>query len=359
MASDAFRFGDFTLHPEDRQLVRGSERIDLNSRYLDALHLLVRDAGALVTKDRFLDEVWQGVPVTDEALTQCIRMLRRALGDDAATPRYIETVPKHGYRFVAVVEFGPSPASAQMLAALTVRPHYTPLQRLLLTGLAGSAGGAVAGAIGGLLYGFAAASQSAGAGGGLSALLVLLLLTAVLATIGAAGVCFAMAVAERLKPRNIWVSAVGGAMGGMAIGAFARLLGLDAFNLLLGSAPADFTGAAEGAALGVAASLSAGIARSGWASSPSRIVLPAAAIGGLSGIGISLAGGQLLGGSLAALGRQFPQSALRLDPLGMLGGEGRFDTMSQTVSAGLEATLFCTCIALAIAHVARRWADQG
>ena len=66
--------------------------------------MLVGEAGKLVTKDRFLDEVWRGVPVTDEALTQCIKTLRRQLGDDAASPRFIETVPKHGYRFIAPVE---------------------------------------------------------------------------------------------------------------------------------------------------------------------------------------------------------------------------------------------------------------
>ena len=45
------------------------------------------------------------MPVTDEALTQCIRTLRRKLGDDANRPRFIETVPKHGYRFIAPVEW--------------------------------------------------------------------------------------------------------------------------------------------------------------------------------------------------------------------------------------------------------------
>ena len=85
----------------DRRLSRDDEPVELNARYLDALALLVREAGKLVSKDRFLDEVWRGVPVTDEALTQCIKTLRRQLGDDAASPRFIETVPKHGYRFIA------------------------------------------------------------------------------------------------------------------------------------------------------------------------------------------------------------------------------------------------------------------
>src|SRR3954470_6303815 len=112
----SFVFEQFVLDPEDRQLRRGADPVELNGRYFDALALLVREAGKLVSKDRFLDEVWRGVPVTDEALTQCVRTLRRQLGDDAAQPRFIETVPKHGYRFVATVESAagaaPLPAKA-------------------------------------------------------------------------------------------------------------------------------------------------------------------------------------------------------------------------------------------------------
>lgn len=97
------RFDRFVLDPADRRLTRDGVPVDLNARYLDALALMAREPGKLITKDRFLDEVWQGVPVTDEALTQCIRTLRKQLGDDAARPRFIETVTKHGYRFIAPV----------------------------------------------------------------------------------------------------------------------------------------------------------------------------------------------------------------------------------------------------------------
>src|SRR5436190_14671287 len=100
----AFRFDRFHLDPQDRQLRRDDDPIEISGRYLDALVVLVREKGGLVSKDRFLDEVWRGVPVTDEALTQCIKTLRRQLGDDATSPRFIETVPKHGYRFIAPVE---------------------------------------------------------------------------------------------------------------------------------------------------------------------------------------------------------------------------------------------------------------
>src|SRR5918997_970205 len=104
MATGSFRFHRFCLDLGNRQLTRDDVPVELNARYLDALALLVREDGRLVSKDRFLDEVWRGVPVTDEALTQCIKTLRSRLGDDAASPRFIETVPKHGYRFIAPVE---------------------------------------------------------------------------------------------------------------------------------------------------------------------------------------------------------------------------------------------------------------
>ena len=83
MTDRGFRFDRFLLDPADRRLLASGVPVELNARYLDALSLMVRDAGALVTKDRFLDEVWRGVPVTDEALTQCIKTLRRQLGEEA------------------------------------------------------------------------------------------------------------------------------------------------------------------------------------------------------------------------------------------------------------------------------------
>ena len=70
MESGRFRFDRFRLDPADRQLLRDDEPVEVNARYFDALALMVREQGRLVTKDRFLEEVWRGVPVTDEALTQ-------------------------------------------------------------------------------------------------------------------------------------------------------------------------------------------------------------------------------------------------------------------------------------------------
>ena len=91
MTSGRFCFDRFTLDVRDRQLRRGDEPVELNSRYLDALALLVSEQGRLVPKERFLDEVWRGVPVTDEALTQCVRTLRRH-DAEPAVPAQVETI---------------------------------------------------------------------------------------------------------------------------------------------------------------------------------------------------------------------------------------------------------------------------
>src|SRR3982750_960374 len=148
MTLGSFRFRDFRFDPDERLLIRGAERLDLNSRYLDALALLLRERGRLVTKERFMGEVWRGIPVTDEALTQCITTLRRQLGDDATRPRFIETVPKHGYRFIA-----PLQGEAAGRPAGTVEHEWAAFRRL---GFAGLKGAVVAGVVGGLFYGFAA-----------------------------------------------------------------------------------------------------------------------------------------------------------------------------------------------------------
>ena len=146
--------------------------------------------------------------------------------------------------------------------------------RLALLGLAGTIGGAAAGAVGGLLYGFAAAAPPAAAGGGeASALLVLVCLTVVAGIIGGTGVGFGIAAGTLAQSRRGLWTIIGGAVGGLVIGAFARLLGLDSFNLLFGQAPGDITGGAEGGLLGAAVGLGAFLGQRS-ASSPGRAILP-------------------------------------------------------------------------------------
>ena len=347
MTPGRFRFEGFVLDPGDRQLLRGGAPVELNARYLDALALLVGEAGRLVSKDRFMDEVWRGVPVTDEALTQCVKTLRRLLGDDAARPRFIETVPKHGYRFIAPVEtIGDGPAAAPEAAA-TAPPAYDWRQFLLLGG-AGTLGGGVAGMIGGLFYGFAGAAQPLGPGtGAASVLLVLLWLTVAAALMGGAGVSFGIAASGFARARA-W-TILGGALGGLAVGGIVKLLGLDAFNLLLGRSPGDITGAGEGVLLGAAVGLGAWFASTGAngaapARSLRRGVAIAALAGGAAGLVIPLLGGRLMGGSLVSLASTFPDSRLRLDQIGALFGEIGFGPVSRIATGTLEGMLFAACV---------------
>ena len=102
-AITGYRFDTIYLDIRNRQLWRGNVLVPLTSKYFDALTLLVSHSGQLVAKQRIFDEVWEGVFVTDSALTQCIKEIRKQLQDDAAHPKYVKTVPKHGYAFIGNV----------------------------------------------------------------------------------------------------------------------------------------------------------------------------------------------------------------------------------------------------------------
>lgn len=351
MDEGRYRFGDFVLDADDRRLMRGGEGVAVNARYLDALVLLVRGRGALVSKDAFMDQVWRGVPVTDEALTQCIRTLRRLLGDDATRPRFIETVPKHGYRFIAAVEGAEEVAATAALAAAGPVPDrlavtveapasLNPRDAVWRLVIAGTLGAGVAGAIGGIAYGFAAT-----AGVGASALSILLVMTGVtmlVAVLGGVGVATGIAgVGAVAGCRSAWTIA-GGALGGMLVGAVVKLFGLDAFGLLLGQSPGDITGAAEGVVLGGAVGLGSWLG--GRAASLRRVVAVAGPCGAVAGVAISLLGGRLMGGSLDLLARSMPGSRLRLDAIGGVFGEAEFGAISRAVTGGIEGALFAACI---------------
>lgn len=363
MAPGRYRFEGFLLDPRDRQLRLHDTRVELNARYLDALALLVSEQGRLISKDRFLEEVWRGVPVTDEALTQCIRTLRRQLGDEAGRPRFIETVPKHGYRFIAAVErldeepaATPAPASAPPAAA--ARAGSLPVIAFLSA--AGMAGGGAAGVLGGLFYGFVGASQPLQGGmGAASVLLVLICLTVLVGLIGGVGVAAGVASSGFASGRPGPWSIVGGALGGMIVGAVVKLLGVDAFNLLFGQTPGDITGATEGALLGAAVGLGAWLASRGPRSLPLRRSVAATALaGGAAGAVVPLLGGRLMGGSLDQLATRFPQSRLRLDQIGGLFGETGLGPISQIVTGALEGALFCAWVVAAMI-LARRSLSGG
>src|SRR5215472_12560934 len=101
--STSYAFGTFVLDAAAYQLLAEGQPIDLSPKALDLLFLFAARPGLLLTKDDILNALWAEVAVTDNALTQVVSELRQALGDTPAHPRYVQTVPRRGYRFVGAV----------------------------------------------------------------------------------------------------------------------------------------------------------------------------------------------------------------------------------------------------------------
>jgi DNA-binding winged helix-turn-helix (wHTH) protein len=100
----SLRFGPFVADRAGYRVLRDDRVVDVTPKLLDLLFHLLDHAGDLVTKEALLDALWPGANVTENALAQAVSELRQALGDDAASPRFIKTVARRGYRFIAAVE---------------------------------------------------------------------------------------------------------------------------------------------------------------------------------------------------------------------------------------------------------------
>jgi DNA-binding winged helix-turn-helix (wHTH) protein/Tol biopolymer transport system component len=137
------QFGDFTLDVTERVLLREGRAVPLTPKAFDVLAALAARSGRLVTKDDLLKEVWPDAFVEESNLAYHVFALRRALGDTAEDHRYIETVPKRGYKFVGKVReateanSGPDETADLALGGANARSssHQSPLVGL-------SAGGA-------------------------------------------------------------------------------------------------------------------------------------------------------------------------------------------------------------------------
>ena len=315
------RFGEFTLDLANRRLLRGGEAIELGSRYFDALALLANNSGQLVSKDHFMEEVWCGIPVTDEALTQAIRTLRRALGDEASAPRFIETVPKHGYRFIAELDKATPPAKMQ--------EPQSPAARIAG---ATTLGGIAAGIIGGIFYG------AFGTSGGAAGFVTVLLLTSALALLGGAGIGSGMALASVWRGEKDWAVILGGAAGGVVVGALGAALASYGLQSLTGIHPGRVTGMFEGLALGASAAAATVLARR-FALSRGIAIVASCAIGASATALTAASGGRFYGTTLALLEGRFPYSDLKM---GLIG-----EWLGETGAATLEGAVFAACIALA------------
>ena len=99
----SYRFGDFELDLYEETLLREGIKLNINRRIFQVLLVLVESRGEIVTKNEFFEKVWDGHFVEDNNLTVTITALRKVLGDDPRRAKYIENLPRKGYRFIAPV----------------------------------------------------------------------------------------------------------------------------------------------------------------------------------------------------------------------------------------------------------------
>ena len=108
-----YSFGDYRIDLASYQLWQRGLAITLTPKVFDTLVVLIQHRDRAVTKEELLKSVWPDASVTEDSLTQSISILRKTLGDDTTHPRFITTIARRGYRFIAPVEEVP----AERLAA--------------------------------------------------------------------------------------------------------------------------------------------------------------------------------------------------------------------------------------------------
>jgi len=120
-----YLFDSYVLDVDERRLLRDNEEIRLRGKLFDTLCVLVENAGKLVRKDAFMESVWPDSIVEENNLDYCISQLRKLLHP----AKYIETVPRHGYRFVAEVTT-PKPNSRLIQLETPIQPQDIPEQTI-------------------------------------------------------------------------------------------------------------------------------------------------------------------------------------------------------------------------------------
>lgn len=354
MIRQSFLFGPFLLQPHDRTLWRDGKRIDLSARYLDVLILLIEARGDLVTKDRFMHEVWRGVPVTDEALTQAIRSLRKALGDEVSAPRFVETVPKFGYRFIAPVAVALAEGAERAMPSIADAQGdgMRPRRVFIDTVTAGTMGSIIAGLVIGLIYGLLGAASPLAehtGGSGISLVLVLALVSTAAAAAAGLGVSAGIAVSRLIHPPRWYWKVAGAALGGLMLGAFGHLVGTDAFMLLFGRQLDVFAGALEGAVIGTAIGVAIAVGRQQW-----HAVVIAAVLGLVAGAIVAWLDGRMMAASLQELVLAFPGSRLQIYGLSDMLAERGMSSLGLAASAAVEGAIFCAAVVWGLTRPDRR-----
>jgi DNA-binding winged helix-turn-helix (wHTH) protein len=344
-----YRFGDFILSTRKRLLIRNGQQLPLIPRYLDLLIFLVERRRDAVHRREIFDRVWNDVIVSDSALSQAIRTLRRTLDDDPRESRFIRTVSRHGYQFTFpdVVEEPDDdareavPASLQEVESEQTRQKVGASLRALMTGAtracAGSAlTGAAAGMAGGLILSAAPDTTAS-----LAIVPVLVVVGAGAGAVGGLGVGAGLAVAESSsRLRNVAGLTIGAAAGGTAIGTVVQWLMRWGLAAVVGLT-LPIGGAVEGLVIGAAAGVGYAIARRlGPARSRVRRSAVVAAFCAAAALALGWAGRPLVGGTLHLIARHAQGSQVSLTPLGRFVGDPAFGPVSQALIAAWEGGIF-------------------
>jgi DNA-binding winged helix-turn-helix (wHTH) protein/TolB-like protein/tetratricopeptide (TPR) repeat protein len=119
LAAPGYAFGDFVLDRAQQEVRRrDGSLLNLSPRLFNALLLFVEHAGELLDKDALMRSLWPGMVVDENSLSQVVSGLRRALADEPVASRYIQTVPRRGFRFVATVTTLPEPTATATTQAV-------------------------------------------------------------------------------------------------------------------------------------------------------------------------------------------------------------------------------------------------
>jgi DNA-binding winged helix-turn-helix (wHTH) protein len=361
LAVPRYQFSGFTLSTRKRLLIRNGQQLPLIPRYLDLLIFLVERRRDAVHRREIFDRVWSDVIVSDSALSQAIRTLRRTLADDPREPRFIRTVSRHGYQFTCpdVIEEpdedAPEPVQvrapdiegdlsggARSAKSEQTRQKVGASLTALMTGAtracAGAAlAGAAAGIVGGLLVTVAPDNTAP-----LAIVPVLGLIGAGAGAVGGLGVGAGLALAESMsRLRNAGGLTIAAAAGGGAMGMAVQWLMRWSLAAVVGL-HLPIGGAFEGLVIGAAAGVGYSIARRLGSAARSRMYRAAviAAFCAAGALALTWAGRPLVGGTLHVIAREARGSQISLTPLGRLVGEPGLGPVSQALIAACEGGIF-------------------
>lgn len=140
-SSTGLRIGEWSVDSAAGELSGASGAVRVEPKVMDLLLLLASQPGQVVTRERIMDALWPGLVVGEDSLARTVSKLRQALGDDAKSPRYVETISKRGYRLLAEVDVamsaGETPITASAVASAPNYKKWVGVAALAIAGLIG------------------------------------------------------------------------------------------------------------------------------------------------------------------------------------------------------------------------------